>query len=66
MVSMTTRAMLGDAARLPEWSHHARNASSPATEGAMMPSMSKPCSTASGSTPAVVYGSASTSSLPIG
>ena len=33
--TMTARAMLGDAARLPARSHHARNASSPATLGAI-------------------------------
>lgn len=51
---MNARAMLGDAARLPAMSHHDRNASSCATLGAMMPRMSKPRSTASGSMATVV------------
>lgn len=58
--------MLGDAARLPAMSHQARKASSSATLGAMMPSRSKPRSTASGSMAVVVYGSAALRSEPIG
>lgn len=59
---MIARAMLGDAARLPAMSHHARNALSAATEGAMILKMSKPCSTASGSMATVVKGSAASTS----
>jgi hypothetical protein len=51
---MIARAMLGEAARLPAMSHHARNAWSSTMLGAMKPSMSKPWSTASGSIATVV------------
>ncbi len=58
------RAMLGEAARLPAASHHARNASSWETDGAMRSSTSKPCSTASGSIATVVKGRAPLRSAP--
>ena len=50
------RAMLGDAAWWPAVSHHDRNARSSATDGATIPRMSNPCSTASGSIATVVNG----------
>ena len=54
------RAMLGDAARLPAWSHQLRKARSSATDGATIRSTSKPRSTASGSSATVVNGAAPT------
>ena len=62
----TARAMLGGPARLPARSHHARNASSPATLGATTLRTSKPRSTASGWSATVVNGEVRPASEPIG